>query len=106
MSPGFRRLALRRAAALVTVVALAATPQLAYACAVCGGGNPANRFAFFASTMALSLLPLGLFAGGFLWLRSRIRARFADEFTEREPVTTTVAAGPSPLPATTAPYSR
>ena len=106
MSMGFRRLALRRHAALVLLGALGATPQLAHACAVCGGGNPANRFAFFASTMALSLLPLGLFAGGFLWLRSRLHARFADEFAERDPVTTTVVTGPGPLPATTAPDSR
>ena len=58
-------------------------PRAALACAVCGGGNPANRFAFFASTIALSLLPLGLFAAGFLWLRSRIGRRGADEFRER-----------------------
>ena len=106
MSGGFGRLAPRRHAALVMLIALGTTPQLAHACAVCGGGNPANRFAFFASTMALSFLPLGLFAGGFLWLRSRLRARFADEFTERDAVTTTVAAGPAPLPATTARFSR
>ena len=59
-------------------------PAPALACAVCGGGNPANRFAFFASTIALSLLPLGLFAGAFLWLRSRLRARGAAEFVERD----------------------
>ena len=57
-----------------------ALPARAFACAVCGGGNPANRFAFFASTIALSLLPLGLFAAGFLWLR----ARAASEFVERD----------------------
>src|SRR5262249_45821838 len=33
---------------------LAATA--AHACAVCGGGNPANRFAFVASTATLTLL--------------------------------------------------
>lgn len=64
-------------------------PQLVHACAVCGGGNPANRFAFFASTIALSLIPLALFAAAFVWLRSRIRSRLADEFRESdEPVTT------------------
>jgi len=66
--------------ALAVAIAL---PRAALACAVCGGGNPANRFAFFASTIALSLLPLGLFAAGFLWLRSRIGRRGADEFRER-----------------------
>ena len=54
------------------------------ACAVCGGGNPANRLAFVASTAALTLLPLGLFAGAFLWLRSRARGRFDDELRERD----------------------
>jgi heme/copper-type cytochrome/quinol oxidase subunit 3 len=32
-------------------------PQAAWACAVCGGGNPANRLAFFLSTIALSRDP-------------------------------------------------
>jgi hypothetical protein len=41
-------------------------PAPALACAVCAGGNPANRFAFFASTIVLSLLPLGMLAGAFL----------------------------------------
>lgn len=61
---------------------LLAAPPFAQACAVCAGGNPANRFAFFASTIALSLIPLALFAAGFLWLRKRILSRFADEFRE------------------------
>jgi len=69
-------------AAMALAAALAPAPALA--CAVCGGGNPANRFAFFASTIVLSLLPLGMFAGGFLWLRARLRARGADEFAERD----------------------
>jgi hypothetical protein len=60
-------------------------PAPVLACAVCAGGNPANRFAFFASTIALSLLPLGLFAAGFLWLRARLRARGGSEFVERDP---------------------
>lgn len=97
------RLALRVALPLACV---GLAPHLALACAVCGGGNPANRFAFFVSTLVLSLLPLGLFLGGFLWLRSRLRARFADEFTERDAVPATAHAGPGPLPATTAPTTR
>jgi hypothetical protein len=67
------------------VVALLVAPAPALACAVCGGGNPANRFAFFASTIGLSLLPLGLFAAAFLWLRARLRARGGSEFVERDP---------------------
>ena len=65
-------------------LALVIAPAPAFACAVCGGGNPANRFAFFASTIVLSLLPLGLFAAAFLWLRSRLRERGGSEFVERD----------------------
>jgi len=54
------------------------------ACAVCAGGNPANRFAFFLMTIVMSLLPLTLFAAAFLWLRSRLRARDSSEFVERD----------------------
>ena len=76
---------MRRARSIPLALAVAiALPRAALACAVCGGGNPANRFAFFASTIALSLLPLGLFAAGFLWLRSRIGRRGADEFRDRD----------------------
>jgi len=62
-------------------------PASALACAVCAGGNPANRFAFFASTIVLSLLPLGMLAGAFLWLRARLRERGSDEFVERDAFT-------------------
>jgi hypothetical protein len=84
----------------------ALAPGVALACAVCGGGNPANRFAFFLSTLVLSLLPLGLFLGGFLWLRSRLRETLADEFAERDTVPATATAGSAPRPATTTAYSR
>ena len=85
---------------------LLAAPPFAQACAVCAGGNPANRFAFFASTIALSLLPLGLFAGGFLWARARILERFSDEFTERDAVPTPVKADAASLPANAIPDAR
>ena len=79
------RLAATALALLVTsTLALLAAPTVASACAVCGGGNPANRFAFFASTIGLSLLPLGMFVGAFLWLRSRLSDRGRDEFTDRD----------------------
>ena len=83
------RTLLRPLAALL----LLAAPSLAQACAVCGGGNPANRFAFFASTIALSLIPLGLFVGAFLWLRSRLVRGQRDEFRERD---TETSASPTP----------
>jgi hypothetical protein len=92
--------------AALLLAGLGLVPGVANACAVCGGGNPANRFAFFVSTMVLSLLPLGLFLGGFLWLRSRLRASFADEFTERDAAPETASAGSAPRPATTTAYSR
>jgi hypothetical protein len=79
-----RRPSARAAATCLALAALLA-PATAAACAVCGGGNPANRFAFFASTIALSLLPLGLFVGAYLWLRSRLMDRGRLEFGEREP---------------------
>jgi len=66
------------------VATLVAAPAPAFACAVCAGGNPANRFAFFLMTIVMSLLPLTLFAAAFLWLRSRLRARDSSEFVERD----------------------
>ena len=69
------------------------------------GANPASRLAFFLSTTALSLLPLGLFGAGFLWFRARIRERFADEFTEREGVTPAVDSPAASRPATTGPHA-
>ena len=78
---------MNRAHRLALVTALfSALPQVAEACAVCGGGNPANRTAFFLSTIALSLIPLALFAIGLMWLRSRLRDRLADEFVDRDTV--------------------
>jgi len=65
---------------------VAMLPARAFACAVCGGGNPANRFAFFMMTIVMSLLPLGLFAVAFLWLRARLLARNDSEFEERDAV--------------------
>ena len=77
-------------------LALSLAPGVAHACAVCGGGNPANRFAFFASTIALSLLPLGMFTGGALWMRANLREQLAGEFTERDAVTPASPAPPVP----------
>lgn len=85
--PGAWALRAARFGTAASGLALLALPGLAEACAVCGGGNPANRFAFFASTIALSLLPLGLFAGAFLWLRARLADRGREEFTERDAAT-------------------
>ena len=83
---------------LAAVLALA-WPARAFACAVCAGGNPANRFAFFLMTIVMSLMPLVLFAAAFLWLRSRLRARGSSEFVERDAVA-------APRPALVDPPSR
>jgi len=64
------------------------------ACAVCGGGNPANRLAFVGSTIALTVLPLGLFVAAFLWLRARLRGRMAEEFRDRDAESPAGAAAP------------
>ena len=82
-----RRAALRpspafcAAAAPVTALLL---PAVARACAVCGGGTAQNRAAFFWTTVLLSLLPLGMMAGGFLFLRRTGGAWTRDEFADRE----------------------
>lgn len=68
----------------VLALLLALLPHTAAACAVCGGGNPANRLAFFLSTIALSLLPLGMFAAGILWLRRRLGGRLREELEDRD----------------------
>ena len=81
---------LHAAMVVLAAVALALAPAIAQACPVCGGGNPANRFAFFASTITLSLIPLGLFGVSFLWLRKRIHERAGDEFRERDDAISTV----------------
>lgn len=58
---------------------LLAAPGVAHACAMCFSGSVRVRMAFFATTVLLSLLPLGLITAGLLYLR---RAA-AGEFEER-----------------------
>ena len=81
---------------LLASAALLAIASPAWSCAVCAGGNPANRLTFFLSTIALSILPLGLFTAGVLWLRSRIRDRSPDEFMDRDGVLPTVETTSAP----------
>jgi hypothetical protein len=87
----------RIAVALVALASL--VPADTWACAVCGGGNPANRLTFFLSTIALSILPLGMFAAGVFWLRRKIREARPDEFMDRD----TVVPGSSPAPVADTP---
>jgi len=94
------------ARALAVALLGSALPAVARACAVCGGGNPANRFAFFATTVVLSLLPLGMFVGGFLWLRSRLARGTRDEFQDRGAMGDTPPREPAPAPGPQAHPSR
>ncbi len=63
----------RRWASLLALLLVAGTPELAHACAVCFDANDKTRLAFFATTVFMSLLPLGMIAGMFVWLRRRGR---------------------------------
>lgn len=60
-------------APVVAVVALMLVPAEAWACAVCFDPREENRFAFLATTIFLSLVPLGMVGGVGLWLRRRAR---------------------------------
>ena len=73
-----------RPRAVLVAIGLAVLPASVHACSVCGGGNPANRFAFFMSTIVLSLLPLVMIAGGVWWVRSRLKGVLAEEFMDRD----------------------
>ncbi len=75
--------------ALAVVLGLLA-PAAARACAVCGLIGDPNRGSFFWTMVLLSLLPLGMFVGGVLFLRHAMRARLPDEFADPD------AARPSP----------
>ena len=62
----------RRWTPLLVVLLIALTPTLAHACSVCFEANDKNRAAFFATTVFLSLLPLGMIAAMYWWLRRRV----------------------------------
>ena len=89
-----------RSAALAGI-AVALTPGLALACAVCGGGPDRANLAFLISTIFLSLFPLALIVGGLLWLRRHAGAVMASEFLDRDDLAIAAAraaesAGPNP----------
>ena len=62
----------RRWAPLLAALLIALTPALAHACSVCFEASDKNRAAFFATTIFLSLLPLGMIAAMYWWLRRRV----------------------------------
>lgn len=67
-----------------TALALLLVPGVAQACAVCGQGSGLNRSAFLITTIILSLLPLGMIAGGLWWLVRHARLSLAEEFHDRD----------------------
>jgi len=58
---------------VLAVALLAVTPETAFACPVCFDARDENRQAFVATTVFLSLFPLGMVAGVGLWVRKRVR---------------------------------
>ena len=70
---------------LLALLAVAALPEAAHACAVCFDATDENRQAFLATTAFLTLLPLGMVTGAGLWLRRRVRARDEREGSSDSP---------------------
>lgn len=58
---------------VLVVVLLATLPDVAHACPVCFDPREENRLAFLATTVFLSLFPLGMVGGLGMWLRKRAR---------------------------------
>lgn len=57
----------------LALLLLVALPDVAHACAVCFDPSEENRFAFLATAVFMSLVPLGMVGGVGLWLRKRAR---------------------------------
>ncbi len=73
---------MRRSWALpLALLLVLAVPDVAHACPVCFDPREENRFAFLATTVFLSVVPLGMVGGVGLWLgkRSRELKRLASE---------------------------
>lgn len=54
-------------------------PEAAHACPVCFDARDENRQAFLATTVLLSLLPLGMVGGVGFWMRRRVDQMERDE---------------------------
>jgi hypothetical protein len=69
----------------LALLLLLALPDAAHACPVCFDPREENRFAFLATTVFMSLVPLGMVGGVGLWLRKRAREvkRLASEDRDR-----------------------
>jgi high-affinity Fe2+/Pb2+ permease len=69
------------AVAAAALIALA--PGAAEACAVCFSGREEGRAAYLATTLLMTLLPLGLIGGLVWWLRRRAAELRADAEARR-----------------------
>lgn len=67
--------------AAAALIALA--PGAAEACAVCFSGREEGRAAYLATTLLMTLLPLGLIGGLVWWLRRRAAELRADAEARR-----------------------
>ncbi len=59
--------------AMLTFLVLSALPEAVWACPVCFDSSDENRQAFLATTIFLSILPLGMLAGAGVYIRKRVR---------------------------------
>ena len=90
---------MRRAGARAVAFALATLwPALAHACATCNGASDRNRSAFLWTKVFLSLLPLALFAAGFVWWTRGGREWLAREFDDRDAYTPPIIEVTPPAP--------
>ena len=62
---------MRTSIVLLALGLLLVLPDVVFACPVCFDASDENRQAFLATTVFLSLLPLGMVAGAGLWIRKR-----------------------------------
>lgn len=63
----------------LAMLLLAVLPDVAHACPVCFDARDENRQAFLATTVFLSLFPLGMVAGVGMWIRKRSAELSDDE---------------------------
>ena len=64
---------------VLAMLLLAVLPDVAHACPVCFDARDENREAFLATTVFLSLFPLGMVAGVGMWIRKRSAELSDDE---------------------------
>lgn len=69
--------------AALALTFLAVLPDVASACPVCFDARDENRQAFLATTVFLSLFPLGMVATVGLWVRKRSRELDRQDAAER-----------------------